>query len=153
MPTGMSLPSFTSAATRLGAERGIHSLRHRAPGVDCRVVFTKRLREGVRRGLITSSIRVWTRPHVKVGGRYRMDEGEIEVDSIRAISRAQITPGLARRSGFKDVVELLKIAKHGSGENIYLIRFHYSPSFLPRVVNSPGRRRAAPRGVAGRDTR
>ena len=82
-----------------------------------------------------------------------MDEGEIEVDSIRAISLAEITPGLARRSGFKDVDELLKIAKHGSGDNIYLIRFHYSPSFLPRVLNSPARRRAGQRGFAGRDTR
>jgi hypothetical protein len=77
-----------------------------------------------------------------------MDEGEIEVDSIRAISMADITPDLARRSGFKDVADLLTIAKHGSGDNIYLIRFHYSPSFLPRV--SPARRRAAQRGVAGR---
>ena len=88
---------------------------------------------------------------MKVGGRYRMDEGEIEVDSIRAISLAEITPELARRSGFEDVDELLKIAKHGSGENIYLIRFHYSPSFLPRVLNRPARRRAAQRGAAGRD--
>ena len=117
------------------------------------MVFTKRLREGVRRGAITCSVRIWTRPHVKVGGRYRMDEGEIEVDSIRAISLAEITTDLARRSGFKDVAELLQIAKHGSGENIYLIRFHYSPSFLPRVVNSRERRRPAKRGVAGRDTR
>jgi hypothetical protein len=82
-----------------------------------------------------------------------MDEGEIEVDSIRAISSADITPELARRSGFKDVVELLKTAKHGSGENVYLIRFRYSPSFLPRVLNSPARRRASQRGVAGRDPR
>ena len=105
------------------------------------MVFTKRLREGVRRGAITCSVRIWTRPHVKVGGRYRMDEGEIEVDSIRAISLAEITPDLARRSGFKDVAELLKIAKHGSGDNIYLIRFHYSPSFLPRVLTGRTRRR------------
>ena len=82
-----------------------------------------------------------------------MDKGQIEVDSIRAISLAEITPDLAQRSGFKDVVELLKIAKHGSGENIYLIRFHYSPSFLPRVTNSRARRRARQRGVAGRDPR
>ena len=71
-----------------------------------------------------------------------MDEGEIEVDSIRAITVAEITPSLARRSGFKDVVELLRIAKHGKGDNIYLIRFHYSPSFLPRVPKIPARRRA-----------
>jgi hypothetical protein len=72
-----------------------------------------------------------------------MDEGEIEVDSIRPISLADITPDLARRSGFKDVDDLLTIAKHGSGDNIYLIRFHYSPSFLPRVVSKA--RRRAPR--------
>jgi hypothetical protein len=82
-----------------------------------------------------------------------MDEGEIEVDSIREISLADITPDLARRSGFEDVVDLLKVAKHGSGDNIYLIRFHYSPSFLPRVVRNPARRRATRRGVAGRDPR
>ena len=117
------------------------------------MVFTKRLREGVRRGAITCSIRIWMRPHVKVGGRYRMDDGEIEVDSIRAIGLADITPELARRSGFKDVADLLKIAKHGRGENIYLIRFHYSPSFLPRAVSRPVRRPAARRGVGGRDQR
>jgi hypothetical protein len=96
---------------------------------------------------------MWTRPHVKVGGRYRMDEGEIEVDSIQAISLADITPDLARRSGFKDVVDLLSIAKHGSGDNIYLIRFRYSPSFLPRVLSRRARRQTTTRGVAGRDSR
>jgi hypothetical protein len=106
------------------------------------VVFTKRLRAGVRRGAITCSVRIWARPHVKVGGRYRMDEGEIEVDSIRVITLADITPNLARRSGFKDVADLLTIAKHGSGDTIYLIRFHYSPSFLPRVLHRSARRRA-----------
>ena len=89
--------------------------------------FTERLREGVRRGDITCSVRIWQRPHVKVGGRYRMGEGEIEVDSIVPMSFAHITPDLARASGFKGVVDLLKIAKHGSGENIYLVRFHYLP--------------------------
>jgi hypothetical protein len=117
------------------------------------VIFTKRLREGVRRGAITCSVRIWTRPHVKVGGRYRMDEGEIEVDSIRAITLAEVTPDLARRSGFTDVAELLEIAKHGQGDNIYLIRFHYSPSFLPRVLSRSLRRRAAQRGAAGRGPR
>ena len=91
------------------------------------MVFTKRLREGVRRGDITCSVRIWMRPHVTVGGRYAMDEGEIEVDSILPISFADITPDLARRSGFKGVVDLLKTAKHGRGENVYLVQFHYLP--------------------------
>ena len=91
------------------------------------MVFTKRLREGVRRGQITCSIRIWTRPHVKVGGRYRMDEGEIVIDSISLIGFPDITPELARESGFLGVIDLLKVAKHGKGDNIYLVRFHYVP--------------------------
>jgi hypothetical protein len=91
------------------------------------MVFTKRLRDGVRRGEITCSVRIWKRAHVKVGNRYRMDEGEIEVDSIRPIGFLGITPSLARASGFLGVVDLLKVAKHGKGENIYLIKFHYVP--------------------------
>jgi hypothetical protein len=89
------------------------------------MVFTKRLREGVRRGEITCSVRMWTRPHVRVGKRYRMDEGAIEVDSIKPIGLPDITPELARESGFLGVVDLLKVANHGRGRNIYLIHFHY----------------------------
>ena len=91
------------------------------------MVFTKRLRDGVRRGEITCSVRIWTRPHVKVGGRYPMDEGEIVVDSITPIGFSDITPELARESGFLGVLDLLKVAQHGKGEKIYLIRFHYFP--------------------------
>ena len=54
-----------------------------------------------------------------------MDEGEIEVDSITPIGFPDITPELARESGFLGVIDLLKVAKHGKGENIYLTRFHY----------------------------
>jgi hypothetical protein len=54
-----------------------------------------------------------------------MEEVEIVVDSIEPIGFPDITPLLARESGFLGVVDLLKIAKHGPGENIYLVRFHY----------------------------
>jgi len=91
------------------------------------MVFTKRLREGIRRGRITCSVRIWRHPHVKAGGRYRMDEGEIIVDSIISIRLADITRELARESGFGSVKDLLDTAKHGSGHNVYLIRFRYLP--------------------------
>ncbi len=91
------------------------------------MMFTKRLREGVRRGEITCSVRIWTSPHVKAGNRYRMEEGEIEVDSIEPIGFPDITPELARASGFLGVLDLLKVAKHGKGEKIFLVRFHYIP--------------------------
>lgn len=64
-------------------------------------------------------------PRVRVGGRYRMEEGAIEVDSIEQIGFPDITPELARASGFLGVLDLLKVAKHGKGEKIYLVRFHY----------------------------
>ena len=89
------------------------------------MISRKRLREGVRRGEITCSIRIWTRPRVTVGKRYRMDDGEIEVDSITPIGFPDISPELAREPGFFGVIDLLKVAKHGKGTNIYLIRFHY----------------------------
>ena len=57
-----------------------------------------------------------------------MEEGEVEVDSITQIGFPDITPELARESGFLGVLDLLKVAKHGRGENIYLIRFHYIPA-------------------------
>ena len=97
------------------------------------MMFARRLREGVRSGEITCSVRIWISPRVKAGARYRMEEGEIEVDSIEQIGFPDITPELARESGFLGVLDLLKVAKHGRGENIYLIRFHYVP---PQVVRA-----------------
>src|SRR5258708_22306949 len=105
------------------------------------MVFTKRLRDGVRYGDIRCSVRIWLRPHVKVGGRYPMDEGEIEVDSIEPIGFPDITPQLAQASGFLGVLDLLKVAKHGKGENIYLVRFHYVPPKVKPLSRSASTRR------------
>ena len=102
------------------------------------MVFTKRLRHGIRSGRIRSTVRIWMRPHVKVGGRYAMDDGHIVVDSIAEITLADVTYDLARESGFGSVEELLDIAKHGQGEHVYLIRFHYLP---PGAWDTPRRRR------------
>jgi hypothetical protein len=91
------------------------------------MIFTRRLRQGVRDGSITCSVRIWQRPHVKAGGIYPMEEGHILVESIRQIAIQDVTGELARRSGFQGVVDLLKVAKHGPGTNVYLIEFHYLP--------------------------
>jgi hypothetical protein len=104
------------------------------------VVFTKPLRDRIRSGRIRCSIRIWTRPHVKVGGRYPMDDGHVVVDSIVPIEIGEITYDLARESGFASVEDLLRIAKHGRGRNVYLIRFHYLPAGAwdtPRRRSSP----------------
>jgi len=89
------------------------------------MTFTKRLHAAIIAGEITCSVRIWQRPRVKVGGLYQLGSGAIEVTRLRQIEFADITPALARRSGFAGVVDLLKVAKHGSGENVYLVDFEY----------------------------
>ncbi len=79
-------------------------------------------------------MRIWMRPRVNVGSRYRMEEGEIEIDSIEPISFPDITPQLARESGFLGLIDLLKVAKHGKGNNVYLVRFHYVASNRERGI-------------------
>jgi hypothetical protein len=107
------------------------------------MVFTKRLRDGIRRGRIRCTVRIWKRLHVKVGGRYRMDEGHVVVDSVASIEMADITDALARESGFSSAEDLIQTASHGGGDNVYLIRFHYL---------APGARDVSPaRAAAGED--
>lgn len=89
------------------------------------MLFTKRLRDPIKRGEITCSVRIWQRPRVKAGNRYRLEGGSIVVDRIYQIELDDITPTLARKSGFAGVADLLKVAKHGRGENVYLVEFHF----------------------------
>lgn len=89
------------------------------------VQFAKQLRPLVQSGAVTCSVRIWKRPRVKVGGRYSLPPGEIEVVSVRGIARSQITTGLARRSGFPSVEALLEVAQHGEGEFVFLVEFVY----------------------------
>jgi hypothetical protein len=87
--------------------------------------FVKTLRERIRSGEITCSVRLWQRPHVKVGGRYALPPGHIVVTSLLEMPLADVTPALARRSGFTGLVELLRIAKHGPGRRVFLVEFRY----------------------------
>jgi hypothetical protein len=62
---------------------------------------------------------------VKEGGRYKLDDGHIVVDRILPIGFEDITPDLARATGFAGTVDLLKTAKHGAGEQVFLVDFHF----------------------------
>jgi hypothetical protein len=87
--------------------------------------FLRSLREPIRKGEITSTVRLWQRPHVRVRGRYALPPGEIEVTKLFEVSLADVTPALARRTGFAGVVDLLKVAKHGPGRRVFIIEFRY----------------------------
>ena len=83
-----------------------------------------------------------------------MDEGQIVVDSIVPIGIRNITNDLARESGFSSVKDLLQTAKHGSGDNVYVIRFHYLPAGVWDVPWARRRREALPaREKSGLTTR
>src|SRR6185503_7597507 len=87
--------------------------------------FLRTLRDRIRTGEITCTIRLWQRPHVHVGGRYALPPGEVQVTRLFETTLADVTPELARQSGFSSVVELLKVAKHGPGRRVFVIEFRY----------------------------
>ena len=99
--------------------------------------FIQALRDRIRRGEVTTTVRLWQRPHVKVGGRYALPPGEVLVTKIFEVSLGDVTPELARRSGFVGVVDLLKVAKHGPGRRVFVIEFRY-------VGQQPARGRRKP---------
>jgi hypothetical protein len=89
--------------------------------------FQRGLRDRIRSGEITTTVRLWQKPHVKVGGRYALPPGEIIVTRMFEVGLSDITPELARRSGFLGVVDLLRVAKHGPGRRVFVIEFRYVP--------------------------
>jgi len=91
--------------------------------------FLRPLRDPIRRGEIATTVRLWQRPHVKVGGRYPLQPGHVVVTKIFEVSLADITPELARASGFAGLADLLKVAKHGPGRRVFVIEFRYEAPF------------------------
>lgn len=95
------------------------------------MVFTKKLRPLITSGQVTASVRIWQKPHVKVGGHYPVEAGHIEVTSIRELGWDDLSDKLARETGFNNLADLLKTAKHGPGQIIYYVRFRYHEGLMP----------------------
>jgi hypothetical protein len=49
---------------------------------------------------------------------------------IREISWDDLTDPLARETGFGNLLDLLRTAKHGSGRRVYFVRFRYRDDVL-----------------------
>jgi hypothetical protein len=90
--------------------------------------FSPELRDEVAAGDITLSVRLWQRPRVKAGGRYRVGFGAIEVDSIELVPFSAITEDDVRRAGEPDRETLRRRAAHAGPIDedtlVYLIEFH-----------------------------
>jgi hypothetical protein len=92
------------------------------------VQFSRELRNDVLAGEITLSVRLWQRPKVKPGGRYRVGPGEIEVDAVALVPFAEITEDDVRLAGEPDRETLRERAAHAGpideGTLVYRIEFH-----------------------------
>jgi hypothetical protein len=92
------------------------------------VEFSRELRDDVLAGDITLTVRLWQRPRVKEGGRYRLGPGEIEVDAIELVPFAAITAADVRRAGETDRGTLRRRAAHAGPIDedtlVYRIEFH-----------------------------
>jgi hypothetical protein len=91
-------------------------------------MFSPELRDAVAGGEITVSIRLWSRPKVKLGGRYATAGVVIEIDSIEVLPFAAVTATDVRRAGEGDRESLRTRAAHAGpitdDTMVYRIGFH-----------------------------
>jgi hypothetical protein len=90
--------------------------------------FSRELRAEVLSGGITVSFRLWRTPQVKLGRRYRVDSGQIEIDSIEQMPFAAVDDDDLTRCGEPDRESLRRRAAHAGPIHddtlLYRIEFH-----------------------------
>ncbi len=90
--------------------------------------FAKVLYDDIAAGDITVTVRLWRRPHAKVGGRYRVGLVDIEVDRMALVPFASLTEADVRRAGEESREDLRARAAHagpiGDETLVYRIEFH-----------------------------
>ena len=90
--------------------------------------FSPELRDGVARGDITVSIRLWKRPKVREGRRYVSDGFQIEIDSVEVLPFSAVTADDVSLSGESDRELLRRRAAHAGPVDehtlVYRIEFH-----------------------------
>ncbi len=91
-------------------------------------MFSRDLRERVAGGEITVSIRLWSRPQVKQGGRYRTAGVVIEIDSIEVLPFSAVRDDDVAASGEVDRESLRDRAAHagpiGDDTLVHRVEFH-----------------------------
>jgi hypothetical protein len=92
------------------------------------MMFARPLRERVRSGEITTSVRIWLRPRVKTGGRYPLLGGFIEVTRLQEVDLDDVTEAMALEGGFESLEALMKTARHGRGERVFIVDFVFVPA-------------------------
>lgn len=90
--------------------------------------FSADLRDRVADGTVTVSYRLWSRPKVRVGGRYRSGSVTIEVDEVELLPFSSICPHDLAATGEPDLESLRRRAAHAgpiqADTLLYRVRFH-----------------------------
>ena len=90
--------------------------------------FSPDLRPQVIAGDVTVSVRLWQRPRVRAGGRYRVGPATIEVDLIELVPLSSISSEDVQRAGELGLDTLRQRAAHAGpiadDTLVYRIEFH-----------------------------
>ena len=90
------------------------------------MLFRRRSLDGIRAGEITLAFRRWDRPRARAGGRQRTVVGELAIDSVTPVERADITPTDAARAGHASLDELFAELDARGDASIWRIELHWS---------------------------
>lgn len=92
------------------------------------MMFSRDLRDPVARGEVTVSIRLWSRPQVKVGNCYRTADVIIEIDSLELLPFSAVTEDDVAASGEADRESLRVRAAHSGPIDddtlVHRVEFH-----------------------------
>jgi hypothetical protein len=106
------------------------------------VEFSRELRADVLSGAVTVSFRLWHRAKVKPGGRYRVGDGTIEVESVELVPFSSIDDTDVRQAGETDLESLRRRAAHAGPIHddtlVYRIEFHVVAALTGRTPADPG---------------
>ena len=96
------------------------------------MLFQRRFHAGIAAGSVTKTFRVWSKPQVKVGGRYAVGKvGLLQVEAIEQVSLASISDADMAAAGFDSREKMTKYLRRASrtpfteDTTIYAVTFHF----------------------------
>ena len=90
------------------------------------MLFRRRSLDGIRAGEITLAFRRWDRARARAGGRQRTLVGELAIDSVERVDRAEITAADAARAGHASLDELFAELDARGQAQIWRIELHWA---------------------------
>jgi hypothetical protein len=97
------------------------------------MLFQRRFHAGIADGSITKTFRVWSRPQVKVGGRYEVGKvGLLEVDAVEEVPLATVGEADIAAAGFESREKMTAYLRRASRRpfddetTVYAVTFHFA---------------------------